>query len=370
MQKTKICFVIPRAYEYFFPGVKPVGGGAEKQCFLLASEISKNEDFELHFCLADYGQESHFVNENINFWRIHKLTDNKLIAIRIITKTLQKVQADIYIFRSANSAILPISIYIKTILKKKVLYMMSSDSEIDFASLKKKSGFLTALFMKFTHKYVDLLTVQNNNQLIKLQKQRKGKKTALIPNAIASKKISSASSNMGNILWVGRLVPVKQPEIYLELAKRFPNQNFEMIAPDVPEYKNYALSLKKEIAKLSNLQYIEYLDKNEILNHYQKAGIYIITSEKEGFSNTMMEAMAFKCAVLSLNVSPNDIFNEKQVGICVNGDIELFFNYFEQLSNKKEFAENLGNNAQKYIFKKYNLKEASSLFIDFVKKGI
>ena len=330
----------------------------------------KQADFELHFCLADFGQDSRFLNGNIIFWKIHKLTDRKLIALKKIIEVFQKIQADIYIFRSANSALLPISIYVKTTLKKKVLYMMSSDSEIDFASMKRKSGFLTALFMKITHKYVDLLTVQNINQHTKLQKQRNADNTALIPNAFDSGKISFVSNKKGKVLWVGRLVPVKQPEVYLALAKRHPRQNFEMIAPDIPEYKTYALGLRKEIEKLSNLKYIEYLDKNEILNHYNNEELYVITSEKEGFSNTMMEAMAAKCAVLSLNVNPNGIFNEKKVGICADSDIDLFFNYFKQLINDKEFAKNLGDKAQKYIFNQHNLKEASGLFIDFVKKGI
>ncbi|NJO88114.1 MAG: glycosyltransferase [Chloroflexia bacterium] len=365
--KAKICFVIPRAYQYFFPGIKPSGGGAEKQCYLLAKEISTYQNVELHFCLADFGQENKITEGGIVFWKIHQLTDNKLIALRKITKALRKIRADVYIFRSANTALLPLSFFIKRVLKKKVLYMIASDSEIDFVPLKRKSGWLTALMMKMTYQYVDFLSVQNKNQFNAFKKKRTENAVLLLPNSIQPQPVKSTIESVRNtVLWVGRLTPIKQVEVLLQLAKKFPDEMFIMIAPDVPEHKRYGQNLKTETKKIKNIKYIPYVESDKIFEFYEDAKIYLITSEREGFSNTMMEAMAAQCAVLSLRVNPNDIFTGGENGLCANGDEDLFEDLFQQSLNDNDFAKNLGVNAQNYIFKYHDLKTNSQLLVSFL----
>jgi len=248
--------------------------------------------------------------------------------------------------------------------------MMASDSEIHFSTLNNKSGFFTAFFMKLAHKYVDLLSVQNTNQFISLNKQRKQKKIELIKNVIQTKVVIQKNNKKEIILWVGRLHPIKQPEIFLELAKKYPSKIFVVIAPNVPEFFKYGKKIIQQINRIKNIKYIEYVEADKIIEYYKQSKIYVLTSHKEGFSNTMMEAMAAKCAVLSLNVNPNNIFEDKKNGICSNGNKNLFFQYFDKLLNESEFAANLGINAQKYIVKNHNAKQISDKFVKFIKENI
>lgn len=354
----KICFVIPRAYEYFFPGITPVGGGAEKQCYLLGKALSKYKEFDVHFCLADFGQEYRLSKDNISFWRIHKLSDNKLSGLIKIQKTLTDVNADIYIFRAANPAILFFTFYIKQILKKKVVYMMAHDMEITLSLLKKHTSFLTAILMKITHKYVDLLIVQNKQQL-SVSKHRKNKATVIIPNPIDYKKedITIDFNHRKGAVLVARLDPIKQIELYLQLAAKFPNEKFKMIAPKSLEHPAYGNAIIEALKTHNNINYIEFVPHNLILDYYKQSKIYVMTSEMEGFSNTMMEAMLSGCAMLSLNVNPNGIFDNEENGICANGNYDLFTKYYEKLITDKQYAENLGRNAQQYIIRNHNIDD-------------
>lgn len=352
----KVCFVVPRAFDFFFPGKKQIAGGAEKQCYLFAKELAKNNRFKIFFCLIDNGQDCRIQKDGIELLKIHKLSDNVFKSLKKIIKKLKNISADVYIFRAANVSILPLSVFIKVVLKKKVVYMMASDSEIFFKSLKNKNGFFTALFMKLTHKYVDILTVQNLQQEELMQKQRKQKKTVLLRNIIESS-FSKQGLNRKFTLWIGRLVPIKKAEIFIELAEKFPCEKFVMVAPITPEHISYGEKLVDKIQRITNIDYLNFVPYNEIGKFYIDAKIFVITSELEGFSNTMMEAMASKCAVLSLNVNPDNIFDKYNSGIFVRSNKDEFFKSFSSLSSNQKLVQEYSENAYSYLTKNHNKDE-------------
>ncbi len=355
--KKKVCFVIPRGYEYFFPGIKPVGGGAEKQIFLLAKGLSNYNDFDVNVCLADFGQEEFTQQNNISFWRIHKLSDNKLAGFLKIIKTLRKIDADLYVYMAANFAIYFLSLYIQLFLQNKVVYMMASDAEIKFSTLKKRTNLITALLMQRTYRLVNLLIVQNKEQL-STQYKRKNKRTVLIPNPISvnSDELEINFAEKSGTLWVGRLDPIKQPELLMKMANQFPDERFIMIAPVVPEHEKYGNHIINKVKQYPNIEYIKFVTNDKILQYYKQARVYAMTSEQEGFSNTMMEAMLSKCAVLSFNVNPNGLFSDNENGLYAKGNYELFITYFKQLITDDKLVENLGQKAHNYIVGNHKLE--------------
>ena len=51
-----VCFVCPKAYPLFNEAVEGVFGGAEVDLYYLATELAKDEVFDVSFIVADYGQ--------------------------------------------------------------------------------------------------------------------------------------------------------------------------------------------------------------------------------------------------------------------------------------------------------------------------
>ena len=69
-RKTKICFISPQAYVYFSPDTEGVPGGSERQLCLLGIELSKDTTYEVHYCVADYGQEEKTEEHgNVKVWK-------------------------------------------------------------------------------------------------------------------------------------------------------------------------------------------------------------------------------------------------------------------------------------------------------------
>ncbi len=365
MAKTvkKTCFVVPRAYYLFNSEIKNISdkvGGAQKQAYLLSKELVRNNSFDVHFCVADFGQNKIEKHDNVTIWKSFNFNDFIIKRIINLLKTLKKINADIYIFRAADAGVALATLYISFFLRKKNFYMLAHDDETNFKKLKKISGFLTAFTMSFTYKYADVISVQSQEQYNLFTKHRKRKPDAIVKNIITVNNEFEKSENY--ILWVGRLDKFKNSELFLKLAEKFPKENFVMIAPVVRDFIEYGNTIKKQTKSIKNLKYIDFVKPDEIEKFYLKTKIYVITSESEGFSNTMAEAMANKCPVLSYNVNPDNIL--KNAGFCANGSIEKFYKYFDEFLQNSKQRKEFGKNGYKYLKNNHN----TSLIIDkFIK---
>ena len=94
LSMKKVCFVIPRSYYLFNPNAenaKNKVGGAQKQAYLLSTELAKNINFDVHFILADFAQPDFERIENVSLWKSFNFNDNILKRTRKLIKTLKKV---------------------------------------------------------------------------------------------------------------------------------------------------------------------------------------------------------------------------------------------------------------------------------------
>lgn len=356
----KICFVIPRTYYLFYPEIsdkKIIPGGAQMQVFYLSTATAEDNRFDVNFLLADFGQSDFDKKQNVKLYKSFNFSDNIFKRIRNLFKTLKKINADTYIFRSADVGVAVAVFYVKKFLKKKVLYMLASDVETSEKKQKKYSGFFTAFFMKYVYNYADIITSQTLQQAKLFNKHRKRKPDAVIKNIFPEKENSDIEfEKKDTVLWVGRLTEVKKPNLFLNLADKYSETKFVMIAPAAVGKKEYSKRIKDRAKKINNLQFFDFVKPSEIFNLYEKAKIYVITSDLEGFPNTMAEAMQAKCTVLSYSVNPDNIINEHNFGFCSDRNIEKFYSDFEKLNFDDNLRKTFGKNAVKYIIDKHNVK--------------
>ena len=231
--------------------------------------------------------------------------------------------------------------------------MLAGDAEYSFKSLKQKSGIFTAVLMPFVYKKADIISAQSETQAGLLKKYRKISVDLVLKN-IVSLPENLNKSEKELILWVGRLDKIKNPELFIELAQKFPDEQFVMIAPVVRDFVKYGNELKNTAKQIKNLQYIDFVIPDKINEYYKRAKIYVMTSFSEGFSNTMAEAMANAVPVLSFKVNPDNIFERYKVGYFANGNKNEFFKLFENLANNNLLSEKLGYNGRIYIEKNHN----------------
>jgi glycosyltransferase involved in cell wall biosynthesis len=364
----KICFVIPRAYYLFNSDIKNFKdkiGGAQKQTYILSTEIAKNQNFDVHFCVADIGQPKIEVIDKVTLWNSFNFNDIIFKRFIILYTTLKKINADYYILRASDFGTAVISLIIKYILRKKILYMVASDAETNFKTHKKMSGFLSAFFMIFTYKFADIITVQSVQQNNLFTKNYKRKPNAIVKNIIEITK-SETLKIKDKILWIGRLDKIKNPELLLNLAEKFPTEKFVMIAPVVRDYVEFGNNFIRKAANYQNITVVDFVNPNEIQKYFEKAKIYVMTSDTEGFSNTMLEAMLSKCPILSYKVNNDDIFGKFEIGLWANGNPEKLYSDFQRLIQDSELRKKLGQNGFDYLKQNHDKQQIINEFTKLI----
>lgn len=90
---------------------------------------------------------------------------------------------------------------------------------------------------------------------------------------------------------------------------------------------------------------------------YPIIDVFFLPSLYEGLPMVLLEAMAFKKAVISMNVgSISEVINKETGILIVQGDYQKFINELIRVKNNKELTTVLGYNAFKLIEEQFNIE--------------
>jgi glycosyltransferase involved in cell wall biosynthesis len=125
-------------------------------------------------------------------------------------------------------------------------------------------------------------------------------------------------------LWIGRVIPVKQPVAYVDLARSLPEARFSMIA--VPQQGQGREQLMEELERAAtsvpNLQLLGPRPRAEVLALIERAIAVVSTSEYEGMPNVFLEAWARGIPVLALSHDPDGVIERHGIGEVAHGSPE------------------------------------------------
>jgi len=350
----KILFVSPFAYPLFAPECELKFGGAEVQMYLLAKELAKDDNFSVNFAVLDVGQEQKQKIENVNVYTAYKRGRNILNLIKAPCKLfnlLKYIKPDIVINRAHGVEAGICAFYCK-LNKSKFIYSIASDFDITGDRFQ---GFRGKIF-KYGFYNAEKLIAQSKDQMNLLSQisPEQYKKSVLIKNSFL---IENTEKEKNNVLWVGSSADVKRPQVFVDLAKKFPEQNFVMIMTKSGVNIDLWYSIKKQIEKLENIELIEKVPFKEIKKYFAQAKVFINTSRAEGFPNTFLQAINGKTPILSLRVDPDNFIVTNKCGLECADDIQKLEDNLKKLLKDKVLRETMGANGQEYIKENHNLEK-------------
>jgi glycosyltransferase involved in cell wall biosynthesis len=121
------------------------------------------------------------------------------------------------------------------------------------------------------------------------------------------------------VCYVARLDRRKRPELFFDLARRFPDVRF--IAAGIAQDTGWTSALESRYAGLPNVEYRGFLDQfgsDEAQQVYDRSWVLVNTAAREGLPNSFLEAAARRCAILS-EVDPDGFAS--RFGYCAkSGD--------------------------------------------------
>ena len=349
-QPLGICFVSPKAYPLFNPDCKGVFGGAEVDLYLLGTELAKDQNFHVTFITADCGQPEEEIRENVTIIRSLDLKRNALEGALRIWRALKKADADLYMLKTASPGVPLVSAFCR-LHRRVFIYRTAHQDECDGAYLKQHS-LLGRMFVRALQQ-ADIVFAQNQSDAGNL-KSLHGIDSLAVPNAHRLPDLIE-EPDRDVILWVARSAAFKQPRKFLDLAKRFPDEKFVMICQRAMEDSNYDL-LKGRAAEISNVEFIERVGFHEVDRYFQRAKVFVNTSDSEGFPNTFVEACKCATAILSLNVDPDDFLTRYSCGVACDGSEQQLDDGLKFLLGQNRCIE-VGQNGRRYAEEHHDISK-------------
>jgi len=217
-------------------------------------------------------------------------------------------------------------------------------------------------YEKMALNLVDAITVNSKEGYDYYTKM--GFNVVQIPNAIDLNLIPKKSTKQfkNQLIFAGRLSKEKGIEILLEAASQLPNNYHLLIAGSGP--------LEEKVRKLSdektNLHYLGYQSKQNVLSLIRGSDLLIQPSLEEGISSTLLEAMACGTCVLGSDIEGiSEVIENNKTGLLVepNNKDELL-NKILYLLPKKEKRLSMANEGLERV-KKYDWKVVGKLYLNF-----
>ena len=341
-------------------------GGAEKILVELANYFSKgNEVYIITFSKNDsfYDIDKNVKHIKLNVVKQSYSLKNKIFnnINRILTlrKIIKNIKPDVIISFLTQTNI--VSILSITGLKIPIII-----SEMSIFNSENNNKFWKIL-RRITYPFSDFLVVLTKDDS---KNYSFVKNIEVIPNFLHINETPNLEEKENIILAVGRLHPVKQFDLLIKLFSKLDTNYKLYIIGEGGERKKLENLIKK--LKLENKVFLKGQQK-DIYKYYKRAKILVLTSKYESFSNVLLEAMYFGCAIVSFNCDygPRAIIENNKNGFLVDNEEEFIkkLNLLIRNDNlRKKIAKNAVLRAKDFEFSKI-IKKWEELIDNVIKKN-
>lgn len=170
------------------------------------------------------------------------------------------------------------------------------------------------------------------------------------------------------IVWIANLKKLKQPELFIELAKRcqhLKKVEFIMIG-NSSDSMLYQQKIENLMKGISNFSYLGRLPQNQVNEILNLSHILINTSTHEGFSNVFVQAWMRCLPVISLNEDPDTLLSKHGLGFYSKGNFDTMVKQLEMLVGDLNLLKEMGNRARDYALNNHSLEKGFPILMEIV----
>jgi GalNAc-alpha-(1->4)-GalNAc-alpha-(1->3)-diNAcBac-PP-undecaprenol alpha-1,4-N-acetyl-D-galactosaminyltransferase len=318
MGRKKIAFLIPSLSS----------GGAERVVVSLANKFANK--FEVFLIVLNETKTVYDVDKEVNLIYLQekyspsnsliKAITSNVIFVKKIVKTARKNQIDILIGFTTSVNIL--SIISSRFLKRPNLISERNNPEVYVPNI------FWRILRNFCYPFTNGLIVQTDVIKGFYQKIIQESKIKIIPNPIdeiilSVRKDYSERENV--ILTVGRLDANKNQRLLIEAFANLNVVNWKLVIVGDGILREEYIKLTSSLGISDKVDFVGNI--SNVSDYYNKAKIFVFTSQSEGFPNALLEAMSFGLPCISTDCpsGPSEIIKNNENGylIEVNNRIQL-----------------------------------------------
>lgn len=179
-----------------------------------------------------------------------------------------------------------------------------------------------------------------------------------------------AKKNKQEILWCGRLIDWKHPEIIPEIARKLQRDGISYYFTVVGDGPLYESLQKIAIKEQLHIRMLGSVPSNQVRGYMEQAGIMLATSDyNEGWGAVINEGMNSACAVVatvSMGAVPFLIKDRKNGRIFDYHNVNQCYCLVKELLQNPKQQEKLGEDAYRTITETWNAKTATENFVNFL----
>ena len=175
------------------------------------------------------------------------------------------------------------------------------------------------------------------------------------------------------LLWVGRIIPSKRPEIFLNTCKQAYEEGIPFTA-DMICGGELDESIRKFVADNQLSEFVtihKSMPANEVRKYMEKADIFMFTSNRqEGWGVVLNEAMNSACAVIASETAgaTNFLVTHGENGLVFEKDnMSRATEQALRLLTDSKLRNKLGNNAYSTVTELWNAEIAAARFAELCK---
>jgi len=191
-----------------------------------------------------------------------------------------------------------------------------------------------------------------------------GRETDYIPNAPASFSESDPNFSYGKklgleegryILYVGRLVPEKRPDLLIDAFSKLKPEGWKLVfAGGVSDTKSFAGQLLEKIANNRDVVFAGELWGSRLAEIVRGTGLFVLPSDVEGLPLAMLEAMREGVPVMGSNIPPHQQLLSSDRGVLFEaGNLDSCICCLGWAIDHPEILVTMAKKAQQYVKHNY-----------------
>lgn len=295
-RRPRVCFVAPTTWP-LIAGANdiPVIGGAELQQTVIATALAER-GCDVSMISMDFGQEEGSVVRGVRMLKMHS-PDAGLPVVRFLHprltslwSALGRADADVYYHRTAAPHTAFIAAFCRRHGRRSI---QAGASDVDFMPDRVDIRLARDRWLyDYGLRNVDAIFAQNPGQVESVRRHY-GREARLVPNCYAPPEGARADPN-GYVLWCATVRAQKRPEIFLDMARRFPRHRFMLVGGQDGDRRGreYAEGVRAAARALPNMTVHGFTPFEQAERLFDGARVVVNTSDYEGFPNTFLQAWA------------------------------------------------------------------------------
>lgn len=182
-----------------------------------------------------------------------------------------------------------------------------------------------------------------------------GRETIVIPNGVAPKEPVPARAikerkglvKGSYVLFLGRLVPEKRPELLIEAFRQIETDKRLVIAGGGSDTSEYETELHRISEGDPRILFTGFVQGAELAELYSNAYCYVLPSDVEGMPMSLLEAMAYGCCCLTSDIPECADVLAGSGGTFARGSVEALRGALARLIADPALAEKLEESARR-----------------------